>query len=202
MGNASNQLVRDEHELYWIPPMTFRVAESFEEFVALNPDLRVEQNRNGEIVIVSPAGSESASRNVEISYQLQRWSKSFGGKTFDSSVLFTLPDGSKRGPDASWIAMERWEALSKEDREAFAPICPAFVIELRSRTDRLTNLQQKMDDYIANGVRLGWLIDPYKRQVYIYRQNRAMEFVAGPSSLSGEDVLPGFVLDLSLVWAS
>ena len=98
--------------------------------------------------------------------------------------------------------MERWEALSKEDREAFAPICPAFLIELRSRSDRLTNLQQKMDDYIANGVRLGWLIDPYKRQVYIYRQNRAMEFVAEPSSLSGEDVLPGFVLDLSPIWAT
>ena len=202
MGNASNQFVREEHESYSIPPMTFRVAESFEEFVALNPDLRVEQNRNGEIVIVSPAGSESASRNVEISFQLHRWSKSYGGKTFDSSVLFTLPDGSKRGPDVSWIEMERWEALSKEDREAFAPICPAFVIELRSRSDRLTDLQQKMLDYVANGVQLGWLIDPYKRQVYIYRQNRELESLAEPSALLGEDALPGFVLDLSPIWAT
>ena len=104
MENASKQVVREEYESYWIPPMTFRVVESFEEFVALNPDLMVEQNRNGETVIVSPAGSESASRNAEISYQLQQWSKSYSGKTFDSSVLFTLPDGSKRGPDASWIA--------------------------------------------------------------------------------------------------
>ena len=202
MENALNQIVREELASYWIPPMTFRVSESFEEFVALNPDLMVEQNRNGEIVIVSPAGSESARRNVEISFQLHRWSKSEGGTTFDSSVLFTLPDGSKRGPDASWIAMERWEALSKEEREAFAPICPDFVIELRSRTDRLIDLKQKMDNYVANGVRLGWLIDPYERQVYIYRQNREPETLAEPSSLSGEDVLPGFVLDLSPIWAT
>ncbi len=202
MGNASNQIVREEHESYWIPPMTFRVAESFEEFVALNPDLMVEQNRNGEIVIVSPVGSDGSSRELEISYQLQGWTRMNHGKAFSSSVLFTLPDGSKRGPDASWIAMERWEALSKEDRETFAPICPDFVIELRSRTDRLIDLKKKMDDYVANGVRLGWLIDPYKRQTYIYRQNREMETVAQPSSLSGEDVLPEFVLDLSSIWAT
>jgi Uma2 family endonuclease len=178
------------------------VAESFEEFVALNPDLRVEQNRNGEIVIVSPAGSESASRKGEITYQLQRWSKSFGGKTFDSSVLFTLPDGSKRGPDASWIAMNRWETLSKEDREAFAPICPDFVVELRSQSDRLKDLQQKMVDYLANGVRLGWLIDPYACQAFIYRQNREVEVLDQPKSLSGEGVLPGFELVLSTIWAT
>ncbi len=202
MENVSNQLVREEHESHWLQPTTFRVAESFEEFVALNPDLRVEQNRNGEIVIVSPAGSESASRNGEVTYQLQSWSKSFGGKTFDSSVLFTLPDGSKRGPDASWIAMSRWETLSKEDREAFAPICPDFVVELRSRSDRLKGLQQKMVDYLANGVRLGWLIDPYARQAFIYRQNREVEVLDQPKSLSGEDVLPGFELVLSTIWAT
>ncbi len=202
MGNASNQLVREEHESYWMLPMTFRVTESFEEFVALNPDLRVEQNRNGEIVIVSPVGSEGSNREIEISYQLQSWSRTNHGKAFSSSVHFTLPDGSKRGPDASWIAMERWEALSKEDREAFAPICHDFVIELRSRSDRLAELQQKMGDYVANGVRLGWLIDPYARQVYIYRQNREMECLAEPSSLKGEGVLPGFALDLSPIWAA
>ncbi len=202
MGDASNQLVSEEHESYWIQPTIFRVAESFEEFVALNPELSVEQNPNGEIVIVSPAGSESARRNVEISFQLQLWSKSYGGTTFDSSVLFTLPDGSKRGPDASWIAKERWEALSKEDREAFAPICPDFVIELRSRSDRLTDLKQKMNDYIANGVRLGWLIDPYERQVYVYRPKRETDALAELVSLSGEDVLPGFNLDLLPIWAN
>jgi len=211
MGNALNNLVREglvreglvreEHESYRIQPTTFRVMESFEDFVALNPELVVEQNSNGEIVILSPAGSESARRNVEISFQLQRWSKSYGGVTFDSSVLFTLPDGSKRGPDASWIAADRWQALSKEDREAFAPICPDFVIELRSRTDRLVDLKQKMSDYMANGVRLGWLIDPYTRQVFIYRESCEMEVLPENSPCSGEDVLPGFILELSPIWA-
>lgn len=197
-----NRFVQEEPEPYWMPPTTFRVTESFEEFVALNPDLMVEQNANGEIVIVSPAGSESASRNVEISVQLHRWSKVFGGKTFDSSVLFTLPDGSKRGPDASWIALDRWEALSKEDREAFAPICPDFVIELRSRSDRISSLSQKLSEYIANGVRMGWLIDPFDRQVYVYRPNCEVRVLSDPLSISGEDVLPGFELDLSQIWAT
>ncbi len=202
MRNTSNQLVHEEPESYWIPPTTFRVAESFEEFVALNPDLSVEQNPNGQIVIVSPVGSEGSNREIEISFQLQKWTRTNHGKAFSASVLFTFPDGSKRGPDASWIATERWEALSKEDREAFAPICPDFVIELRSRSDRMKDLNQKMIDYRANGVRLGWLIDPYERQVYIYRPNREIEVLAEPASLSGEDVLPDFVLDLLPIWAT
>jgi Uma2 family endonuclease len=202
MGNVSNEPVREKHESYWLQPTTFRVVESFEEFVALNPDLRVEQNRNGEIVIMSPVGCEGAGRELEISYQLQGWTRTSHGKAFPSSVLFTLPDGSKRGPDASWIAMDRWEALSEEDREAFAPICPDFVIELRSRSDRLKDLQQKMGDYLINGVRLGWLIDPYSHQAFIYRQNREVEVLDQPMSLSGEDVLPGFELVLSTIWAT
>lgn len=202
MKSLSSQLVREEHESYWLQPTTFRVAESFEEFVALNPELRVEQNRNGEIVIVSPVGSEGSSRELEISYQLQGWTRTNHGKAFPSSVLFTLPDGSKRGPVASWIAMDRWEALSQEDREAFAPICPDFVVELRSRSDRLKALQQKMGEYLTNGVRLGWLIDPYARQSFIYRKNREAEILDQPKSLSGEDVLPGFELDLSTIWAT
>ncbi len=195
------QFIREESESYWTPT-TFRVSESFEEFVALNPELKVEQNANGEIVVVTPTGSEGASRNVEISVQLYRWSRAFGGKTFDSSVLFTLPDGSKRGPDASWIAMDRWEALSKVDREAFAPICPDFVIELRSRSDRISSLNQKMLDYIANGVQLGWLIDPFDRQVYVYRPNCEMKVLSDPISISGEDVLPGFELVTMPIWAT
>lgn len=196
-----SQFVREEPESYWTPT-TFRVAESFEEFVELNPGLMVEQNANGEIVVVTSTGSEGASRNVEISVQLHRWAKGFGGKTFDSSVLFTLPDGSKRGPDASWIALDRWEALSKEDREAFAPICPDFVIELRSRTDRISSLNQKMLEYLVNGVRLGWLIDPFDRRVYVYRPNCEMQAFSDPCSLSGEDVLPGFELAPAPIWAT
>ncbi len=201
MRNDLNQLVREEHEHYQISPPVIRVAESFEDFIALNPELVVEQNSNGEIVILSPAGSESAGRNSEICFQLHGWCKRYGGKAFDSSGLFKLPDGSKRGPDASWISLERWQALSKEDREGFAPICPDFVIELRSRTDRLADLQQKMNEYVANGVRLGWLIDPYQRRVYVYRQGRTMEALPENCPLSGEDVLPGFVMDLSSIWA-
>jgi Uma2 family endonuclease len=202
MQNRSNELVREEAEAFWLPRTTFRVAESFEEFVALNPDLMVEQNPNGEIVIVSPSGSEGSSREIEISFQLQSWTRTNHGKAFSASVLFTLPDGSKRGPDASWIATERWELLSIEDRESFAPISPDFVIELRSRSDRMKELKQKMDGYIANGVRLGWLIDPFEREAIIYRPNREMESLANPVSLSGEGVLPGFVLDLSRIWAT
>jgi Uma2 family endonuclease len=202
MENASNQLVREEHESYWLQPMTFRVAESFEEFVALNPDLMVEQNRHGEIVIVSPVGSDGSSREIEIYYQLQGWTRIKSGKAFSSSVLFTLPDGSKGGPDASWIATARWETLSNEERESFAPICPDFVIELRSRSDRLKELQLKMVDYLSNGVRLGWQIDPFVRQAFIYRQNREVEVLDHPTSISGEDVLPGFELILSTIWAT
>ncbi len=196
MRNTSNQLVREEPESYWIPPATFRVTESFEEFVALNPDLMVEQNPNGEIVIVSPVGCEGSNREIEISYQLQCWCRANHGKSFSASVLFTLPDGSRRGPDASWIAMERWEALSKEDREAFTPICPDFVIELRSRSDRMTNLKQKMIDYLANGVRLGWLIDPYERQAYIYRPNREMESLSEPVLSFGRRSIAGLCIGL------
>ena len=202
MRNTSNQMVREEPDSNWIPPTTFRVAESFEEFVALNPDLLVEQNSNGEIVIMPPVGSEGSNREIEISYQLQNWCRENGGISFSASVLFKFPDGSKRGPDASWITMERWEALPKEDREGFAPICPDFVIELRSRSDRITSLNKKMLDYIANGIRLGWLIDPFDRRAYIYRPSQDMEILADPESLSGEDVLPEFTLELLPIWAT
>jgi Uma2 family endonuclease len=200
MVDVANKLVREEHESYRIPPIAIRVSEPFEAFVAMNPELVVEQNSNGEILILSPAGSESARRNAEISFQLHQWCKNYGGVAFDSSGLFTLPDGSKRGPDASWIADNRWHALSWEDRESFAPICPDFVIELHSRTDRLIDLKQKMSDYVANGVRLGWLVDPYARRIYVYRQGCEMEVLPETSTCSGEGVLPGFVLDLAKIW--
>ena len=202
MGDDSNQLFREERESYWIAPPRFRVTESFQEFVTLNPDLRVEQNPNGEIVIVSPVGSEGSNREIEIACQLQLWARKSNGKAFSPSVLFTLPDGSKRGPDASWIAIDRWEGLSQQEREAFAPIAPDFVIELRSKSDRLTDLHQKMSDYLANGIRLGWLIDPFERRVYVYRKDQPMQALVDPTSLSGEDVLLGFELDLLPIWSN
>jgi Uma2 family endonuclease len=148
-------------------PLTLRLNESFEEFVTLNPDLVVEQNANGEIVIMSPTGGESSERNAELTFQLRAWSKQFGGVTFDSSVIFCLPDGSKRSPDASWISSERWLALPLEDRKKYPPITPDFVIELRSESDRLKDLQEKMQYYMDNGVRLGWLIDPLTYRVHM-----------------------------------
>lgn len=180
--------------------LTLRVSDSFEEFVRLNPDLIVEQKPNGEILIMPATGGESSDRNAEITYQLRAWSKQHGGYTFDSSVIFCLPDGSKRSPDASWIESQRWLALSAEDRQKFPPISPDFVIELRSESDTVKELQDKLQCYIDNGVRLGWLIDPFKRKVYIYLSEKPVEVLESPQLVSCEAILPGFVLDLKPVW--
>jgi len=176
------------------------LAESLEEVVSLNPELRIEQKTNGEIVLISPTGAESSDRNSEISFQLRLWSKSYGGRCFDSSVLFSLPDESKRSPDASWISIERWDTLSKEDRKKFSPICPDLVIELRSESDRLIELQEKMQCYLDNGIRLGWLIDPLLKRVHVFCPGQPSEIQIAPDSISGEPALPGFVLDLRTIW--
>ncbi len=183
-----------------VEPIRVRLNQSIEDVAAMNRELRIEQQADGEFIMMAPAGSEGSSRNLEVGYQLLSWTKQNGGKAFDSSSGFRLPDGSTRSPDASWIASERWNALSKEDRKAFAPICPDFVIELRSETDRLADLQEKMLMYLANGIRLGWLIDPLLKQVHLYRPERAPEVLSSPFLISGELVLPGFVLDLRPVW--
>jgi Uma2 family endonuclease len=181
-------------------PLTLRLNESFEEFVTLNPDLVVEQNANGEIVIMSPTGGESSERNAELTFQLRAWSKQFGGVTFDSSVIFCLPDGSKRSPDASWISSERWLALPLEDRKKYPPITPDFVIELRSESDRLKDLQEKMRFYMDNGVRLGWLIDRLTNRVHMYQQGIPVEILESPESVSNQELLPEFTLDLMPIW--
>jgi Uma2 family endonuclease len=181
-------------------PLTLRLNESFEEFVTLNPDLVVEQNANGEIVIMSPTGGESSERNAELTFQLRAWSKQFGGVTFDSSVIFCLPDGSKRSPDASWISSERWLALPLEDRKKYPPITPDFVIELRSESDRLKDLQEKMQYYMDNGVRLGWLIDPLTYRVHVYQPGIPVEILESPEMVSNQQLLPEFKLDLNPIW--
>lgn len=181
-------------------PLTLRLNESFEEFVTLNPDLVVEQNANGEIVIMSPTGGESSERNAELTFQLRAWSKQFGGVTFDSSVIFCLPDSSKRSPDASWISSERWLALPLEDRKKYPPITPDFVIELRSESDRLKDLQEKMQYYMDNGVRLGWLIDRLTNRVHMYQQGIPVEILESPESVSNQELLPEFTLDLMPIW--
>jgi Uma2 family endonuclease len=154
-----------------------------------------------ELVIMAPTGSETGRRSGELFYASMAWAKKDGtGISFDSSTGFTLPNGAIRSPDASWVKRERWEALSKDQREGFAPLCPDFVIELRSRTDLLTDLQAKMQEYIDNGARLGWLIDPTDKRVYVYRPSQAVEVLDDPAFVSGDPVLPGFVLHVRELW--
>jgi Uma2 family endonuclease len=164
-----------------------------------NPDWQLERTAKGELVIMPPVGGVSGNREADLITDLNLWNRQTGlGKVFSSSTIFRLPEGGDRSPDAAWVRLERWTALTEEERESFPPICPDFVIELRSRTDPLTPLQEKMQEYLNSGLRLGWLINPQQQQVEIYRLNQSVEIVPFPVRLSGEDVLPGFVLDLPL----
>jgi Uma2 family endonuclease len=172
--------------------------EQFFELCQNNRDYQFERTASGELIIMSPTGSETSKRNIDLSYQLRAWSRQNNlGVAFDSSGGFTLPNGADRSPDASWVKKERWDALTPEQKDSFAPLCPDFVVELRSKTDSLKKLQDKMQEYIDNGARLGWLIDRQNRRVEIYRPDREVEIIQNPATLSGEDVLPGFVLDLA-----
>ena len=172
--------------------------EQFFQLCQNNRDLRFERTANGELIIMSPTGSETGRRNSGLNFQLTAWSiQNNLGVVFDSSSGFKLPDGSDISPDAAWVRRDRWEALTAEQKEKFAPICPDFVVELRSASDSLEKLRAKMKVYIKNGAKLGWLLDRKNRQVEISRPDRDVEIIYSPATLSGEDVLPGFVLDLS-----
>jgi Uma2 family endonuclease len=162
--------------------------------------LQFERTANGEILIMPPTGGETGNRNIELAFQVQAWSRHNRlGIAFDSSTGFKLPNGATRAPDASWVRRERWEALSKEQRQKFVPLCPDFVVELRSPSDSLKETQEKMQEYMANGARLGWLIDPQTRQVEIHRPNRDVKILDNPTNISGEDVLPEFILDFTSI---
>lgn len=175
-----------------------------EQFVLLcqeNPHLQLELTAQGELVIIPPTGSETGRRNNRLAYRVTAWADTDGsGVVFDSSALFTLPNGAKRSPDVSWVRRERWEALSRVQREGFAPLCPDFVVELRSPTDRLKDLHEKMREYLANGARLGWLIDPVEKRVSIYRPDQPIEVLDDPATVSGDPVLSGFVLFVRELW--
>ena len=177
--------------------------EQFDLLAAANRDLRLERTAEGELIVNPPTGGESGARNRSITGQLDRWYEEHEnlGEAFDSSTGFRLPNGADRSPDASWVSRERWEALTPQQRKGFVPLCPDFVIELRSESDSLPKLQAKMGEYINNGARLGWLIDPQNRRVEIYRAQGEVELLENPTELSGEEVLPGFVLNLKRVWA-
>ncbi|MBH8552355.1 Uma2 family endonuclease [Nostocaceae cyanobacterium CENA357] len=184
-----------------LQPAITLTEDQFYEFCQLNRDFRIERNAVGELVIMPPTGSETDERNFNLAGQLWVWTKQDGtGVGFGSSGGFTLPNGAVRSPDAAWIKRDRWEAIPSELRKKFAPICPEFVIELRSESDRLQILQDKMQEYIDNGAQLGWLIDRKQRRVFIYRPNTAVEELNNPKTLDGKPLLPGFILDLSQVW--
>ncbi|MDJ1175515.1 Uma2 family endonuclease [Roseofilum capinflatum] len=171
--------------------------EQFYQLCHVNEQYQLEETAKGELLIMSPVGAISGNRESDLNADVVIWNRQTRlGKVFSSSTIFVLPNGGKRSPDVAWIANDRWNSLAPEDQEKFAPICPDFVIELRSRTDSLEQLQAKMQEYLDAGLQLGWLIDPQNQQVQIYRQNQPIETVQLPSLLSGETVLPGFTLEL------
>ena len=175
--------------------------EQFYQLCQDNETLRFERNSKGELIIMPPTGGETSNRNAGLTAQIWVWNEqSQLGKVFDSSGGFKLPNGADRSPDTSWVKLERWNALTPEQQTKFAPLCPDFVVELLSPSDSLKDTQEKMKEYRDNGARLGWLINRKSRQVEIYRQGQDVEVLESPASLSGEDVLPGFVLNLESIW--
>ena len=180
-----------------LEPLVTLTDDAFYALCRANPEVKFERTTKGELIVMPPTGGETGRRNSELTFQLQGWSRQNElGVVFDSSTMFQLPNGAYRSPDAAWIPLEKWEALTPEGREAFPQICPDFVIELRSRSDSLRSIQDKMQEYMDNGARLGWLINPKGQQVEIYRHCLEKEVLLAPTSLFGEQLLPGFVLNL------
>ena len=173
--------------------------DQFYKLCQNNDDYRLEKTAQGELLIMPPVGAISGNRESEFNADVVIWNRQTKlGKVFSSSTIFSLPNGGKRSPNVAWIAKERWSALTLEEQAKFPPICPDFVIELRSRTDSLSQLQQKMQEYIQSGLKLGWLINPQNQQVETYRHNQVKEVRELPTTLSGEKVLPGFSLELPI----
>ena len=183
-----------------LDPIIHLTEEQFYQLCQANRDVKFERTADGELIVMPPTGGESGRRNFKIAQQLANWADIDGtGVGFDSSTGFKLPNGADRSPEAAWVKLERGEALTPEQRLKFPRLAPDFVIELRSATDELNPLQNKMQEYRDNGVRLSWLIDPQNQRVEIYRPGRDVEVLQSPATLSGEDVLPHFVLDLNQI---
>jgi Uma2 family endonuclease len=175
--------------------------DDFWELCRANPDLRIERTAEGDIIVMPPTGGKTGRRNLRLGAAILAWADKDGtGIAFDSSTGFRLPNGAERSPDASWVRNERWNALSDKEQERFPPLCPDFVVELRSPSDPLEDLHAKMREYIENGARLGWLIDPKSRTAWVYQPDREPACLREPTSLSGEPVLSGLEVDLSVVW--
>ena len=175
--------------------------EQFYQLCINNGDLRIERNADGDLLIMPPTGGETGNRNGRLIQQLFNWSdRDATGIAFDSSTGFKLPNGANRSPDASWIPLSKWDALTPDEKQRFIPLCPDFVIELLSPSDNLSKTQSKIQEYIDNGTKLGWLINRSQKQVEIYRQGQKVELLDLPDDLSGEDVLKGFTLNLQPIW--
>ena len=194
----------DTATIYLPPTLELKIDLTDEQFFQLcqnNRELKFERTPSGELIIMPPTGGTTGKRNSDLNFQIKAWNRQYNlGEVFDSSTGFKLPNGADRSPDASWVRIERWEALTSEEKDKFLPLCPDFVVELRSPSDSLLTLRSKMEEYINNGARLGWLIDPKRRVIEIYRPDREVEILTSPSTVSGEDILPGFVLDLTQIW--
>lgn len=190
------------------PPLVLHLGRALEmdekqffEFCQLNRDLRIERTAEGDLEIMPPTGGETGSRNAILIHLLTSWTLRNGtGMVFDSSTGFVLPNGATRSPDASWVRRERLANLSPEQKERFLPLCPDFVVELRSPTDRLESLQGKLREYLENGAQLGWLIDSGGRRIYAYEPDKEVHILENPDEVSSAPVLPGFVLDLRQIW--
>jgi Uma2 family endonuclease len=183
------------------PAVMSMTYKQFCEFCQANPNLRIERTATGEVIIMAPAFSDTGNRNGKVYQQLANWSDQDGtGETFDSSAGFTLPNGATRSPDAAWIKGDRWNSLTPEQQASFAPLCPDFVVELRSASDTLSSLQTKVQEYIDNGAVLGFLIDRKKHQVHLYRPNQEPKILDNPETVSGEPELPGFNLRMAKIW--
>lgn len=175
--------------------------DALAEFCGANRDLRIERTSEGDLIIMPPTGAETGRRNLRLSIRLGAWAERDGaGVGFDSSTGFILPNRAERSPGFAWVRKERWDALTPAQREKFAPLCPDFVMELKSPSEDLRELQAKMAEYIENGASLGWLIDPETRRVHVYRPAMPAEILEQPASIAGEPILPGFVLDLTEIW--
>ena len=181
-----------------IAPMT---REQFYTFCQANRDLRIERTATGDVVIMPPAFADTGNRNFNLAVQLGIWAEQDGtGLGFDSSAGFTLMNGATRSPDAAWIKTEKWNQLSEAAKASFAPICPDFVIELRSASDTLRELQAKLQEYLDNGVSLGWLIDRKNRTIHIYRPDQDPKVIENPDLVRGDPELPGFSLSMAKIW--
>ena len=201
MSATLNITVPESVVVHFEPSKLRMNDEEFFEFCQLNPALRIEPTSAGDIIVMAPTGGKTGRQNAKLIVALGNWAVKDGtGQVFDSSTEFILPNSAGRSPDASWIRNERWNSLTAKEQEQFPPLCPDLVVELRSRTDSLADLKSKMDEYINNGAQLGWLIDPLERKVNVYRPGAIPEVLDDPKEVSGEPLLPGFVLDVQALW--